>query len=61
MADGELAEAEKAAKLISPYRRQAEKIVDQLAVQERPEPELADIPKQVRAGLIRNLRSRIRK
>ncbi len=61
MADGELVEAEKAAKLISPYHRQAEKIINQLAVQEMPEPELADIPKQVRAGLIRDLRSKIRK
>jgi DNA-directed RNA polymerase subunit RPC12/RpoP len=60
IADGELEEAEQALTFITPFGRQAEKIIDQLAISEIPEPELADIPQQVLAGLIRDLRSKIR-
>jgi hypothetical protein len=42
------------------FSGQAEKVIDELAVKEMPEPELADIPQQVLAGLIRDLRSKIR-
>jgi len=59
MADGELDEAQRTADLIAPYRRQAAKILDQIAVSQIPEPELADIPPHVLSGLIRNLRTRI--
>jgi DNA-directed RNA polymerase subunit RPC12/RpoP len=59
MADGELDEAQKAADSVAPYRRQATKILDQIAVSQIPEPELADIPQHVLSGLIRNLRTRI--
>jgi DNA-directed RNA polymerase subunit RPC12/RpoP len=59
MADGELDEAISTADMIAPYRRQAVKILDTIAVSEMPEPELADIPPQVLSGLIRNLRTRI--
>lgn len=59
MADGELDEAQRIADLIVPYRRQAAKILDQVAISQIPEPELADIPPHVLSGLIRNLRTRI--
>ena len=59
MADGELDEAQRTADSIAPYGRQAVKILDEIAVSEMPEPELADIPQQVLSGLIRNLRTRI--
>ena len=59
MADGELKEAQLTLNSIMPYRLQVGKILDQLAVSEIPEPELADIPQQVLAGLIRGLRSKI--
>jgi hypothetical protein len=59
MADGELDEAIKTADLIVPYSHQAVKILDAIAVNEMPEPELADVPQQVLSGLIRNLRTRI--
>ena len=59
MADGELDEAQKTADSIAPYRRQATKILDQIAVSQIPEPELADVPQHVLSGLIRNLRTRI--
>jgi len=59
MADGELDEALRTADLITPYSRQAVKILDRIALSEMPEPELADVPQQVLSGLIRNLRTRI--
>ncbi|MFQ6035437.1 MAG: hypothetical protein ACE5NM_06260 [Sedimentisphaerales bacterium] len=59
MADGELDEAQRTADSIAPYGRQAVKILDEIALSEMPEPELADIPPQVLSGLIRNLRTRI--
>jgi DNA-directed RNA polymerase subunit RPC12/RpoP len=59
MADGDLDEAQKTADLIAPYRRQATNILDQIAVSQIPEPELADVPGHVLSGLIRNLRTRI--
>jgi len=59
MADGDLDEAQKTAELIAPTGIRAVEILDRIAVSDMPEPELADIPKQVLAGLIRNLRTRI--
>lgn len=59
MADGDLDDAQKTADSIAPYGRQAIKILDEIALSEMPEPELADIPQQVLSGLIRNLRTRI--
>ena len=58
MADGELKGAQQTANLITPYHRQVGKILNQLSTSERPEPELADIPKQVLAGLMKELRSK---
>jgi len=59
MADGELDEAEKIAKRIISSGDRALKILNDIAYSEIPEPELADIPKQVLSGLIRTLRDRI--
>ena len=59
MADGELDEAQKISDSIAPHGIQAIKILDEIALSEMPEPELADIPPQVLSGLIRNLRTRI--
>jgi len=59
MADGELNQARKAAESIIPYGQQAIKIIDQIALSEIPEPELADIPPQILAGLIRSLRGKL--
>lgn len=59
MADGELDNAEMYAKLIIPFGGKAVKVLDEIAVSEIPEPELANIPPQVLAGLIRKLRTRL--
>ncbi len=59
MADGELDEAQKIADSIAPYGFQAVKILDEIALSEIPEPELADVPQQVLSGLIKNLRTRL--
>lgn len=59
MADGELYEAQRIANHISPYGSQAVEIIDRIALSEIPEPELADIPQQVLAGLVRTLRTKV--
>ncbi len=59
MVDGELDRAEVYAKLIIPFGGKAVKVLDEIAVSEIPEPELADIPQQVLSGLIKELRTRI--
>jgi DNA-directed RNA polymerase subunit RPC12/RpoP len=60
MADGDLQDAERAANAVIPCGKRAIKILDGIVVSEVPEPELADIPKQVLSGLIKTLRSRIK-
>ena len=59
MASDELDEAEQTAALISPFTAQAMKIIDQIALSEIPELELADIPPQMLSGAIRVLRNRL--
>jgi len=59
MAGGELEQAEATAELIMPSAKKAAKIIDEIALSEMPEPELADVPQQVLSGLIRTLRSKI--
>jgi hypothetical protein len=59
MADGRLDQARDTADLIVPFGRRAVEILDRIAVSDMPEPELADIPQQVLAGLIRDLRTRM--
>jgi hypothetical protein len=60
MADGDLEQAEKTAGSIIHCGKRALKILDGIAVSEIPEPELADIPRQILSGLIRTLRTRIK-
>jgi len=59
MADGDLDGAEAAAKIIASYAGRAEQILDRIAVSDMPDPELADIPQQILAGLIRDLRGKM--
>lgn len=59
MANGDLDTAQRTADLIVPHRRKAAAILDQLAKDYPPDPELEDIPPQVLSGLVRNLRTRI--
>ena len=60
MADGDLEQAERTANSIIPHGNRALKVLDGIALSEIPEPELADIPPQVLAGLVRTLRTKIR-
>ena len=59
MADGELDEADKLADSIASAGGKAGRILDKIVTSEPPEPELADIPKQVLVRLIKTLRTRI--
>jgi methanogenic corrinoid protein MtbC1 len=56
MADGDLEEAEQTAKTLIPSGNRAVKILERIALSEIPEPEIADIPQNVLAGLIKSLR-----
>ena len=59
MADGNLDEAQRTADLIVPHRPKAIPILDHIAKDKTPYPELKDVPQQVLSGLIRNLKTRI--
>jgi len=59
LADGELEQAEENENLIVAFGNRALQLVDKIAVSDLQQPELADIPPQVLAGLIRNLRSKL--
>jgi len=59
MADDELHEAQRTMRLIARHRPKAVEILDKMAHSEMPEPELADIPRQVLTALIRTLRTEI--
>ena len=59
MADGELDSAKKLVAFIAPCGDRTIQILDKIALSEIPEPELADIPPQVLAALIRALRTEI--
>ncbi len=59
MADGDLEQAERISSSIIHCGMRALKIIDGIAVSEIPEPELADIPSQILAGLVRTLRAKI--
>ncbi|MGA1979698.1 MAG: hypothetical protein ABSG99_03915 [Sedimentisphaerales bacterium] len=60
MADGDLEQAERVSSSIIHCGKRALKILDGIAVSEIPEPELADIPQQILAGLVRTLRTKIK-
>ena len=61
MADGELDQAQKTKNLIAPYGPESVKILNRIALNEMPEPELANISPQVLSGFIRTLRAEINK
>ena len=60
MAAGELDDSERTVKLLSPYGKKVEEIVDRIALSEIPDKALAHISPNVLSGFIRTLRSKIR-
>jgi hypothetical protein len=60
MADGDLEQAEQTAKMLGPAKQKGIKILERIALSEIPEPELADIPQNVLAGLIKGLRGKFK-
>jgi len=59
MAESNLEQARQLLGSITPFGQQAIKIIDQIALSDIPEPGLENVPQQLLAGLIRNLRSEI--
>ena len=59
MADGRLDEAQTVAEKIVPYKSKAKAILEDILSGEKPEPELANVPKKVLSGFIRNMLTRI--
>lgn len=59
MADGNLDDAAETLKSIKSAGETSVKLLDRIALADIPEAELADVPPQVLAGLIRTLRSKI--
>jgi hypothetical protein len=59
IADGQLDEAQRTADKIVPYKSQAKAILENILFAEKPEPELADVPKKVLAGFVRNILTRM--
>ena len=60
MADGDLNQAESTENTIVSCGKRAVKIIEEIALSEIPRPELADIPPQVLAGMVRTLRAKIK-
>jgi phage FluMu protein Com len=60
MADGDLEAAERTAKSLVPAGKRTIKILERIALSEIPEPEIADIPRNVLAGLIKGLREKFK-
>jgi len=61
MADGQLEKTKKTLNEIKPAAARAERIIDQIALADMPNPELSDIPPQVLSGMIRTLRQELKK
>ncbi|HUV40886.1 MAG TPA: hypothetical protein VMW23_03750 [Sedimentisphaerales bacterium] len=59
MAGGDLEQARMTADAIIPHGQKAVEVLDKIALSEILEPELADVPPQVLAGLIRTLRTKL--
>lgn len=59
LANGDQVQASQYEQLILPHGDEAIEILDSMAVNELPEPELAHIPPHMLSGLIRNLRTQI--
>jgi hypothetical protein len=59
MADGQLDEAQITADKIVLFKSRAKAILGNILKAERPEPELADVPKKVLAGFVRTMLTRM--
>jgi hypothetical protein len=59
MADGQISDAQKTAEKIMQNKRKAAAILDRIAMSDMPEPELADIPPNVLAKLIKTFRAKL--
>jgi hypothetical protein len=59
MADGQLSDAQKTAEKIMQNRKKAGMILDRIAMSDMPEPELADIPPNILAKLIKTFRAKM--
>jgi hypothetical protein len=59
LASGDQGQASQYEQLILPHGDQAMEILDSIALNDLPEPELANIPPHMLSGLIRNLRTQI--
>ncbi len=59
MAGADLEQARITADAIIPHGKKAVEVLDKIALSEIPEPDLADVPAQVLAGLIRALRTKL--
>ena len=59
LASGDQEQASQYEQLILPHGDQAIEILDSIALNDLPDPELANIPPHMLSGLIRNLRTQI--
>ena len=59
MADGQLDKAKKTADKIVPYKGRAKAVLENILLAEKPEPELANVPKKVLIGFVRNIITKI--
>lgn len=59
MGAGKIENAKELESQITPYKQQAIKILDRIALSEIPEPELANVPPAVLSSMIKELRSKL--
>ncbi|MGA2915196.1 MAG: hypothetical protein ABSE89_04135 [Sedimentisphaerales bacterium] len=59
MADGQGKDAQETADKIIPFKGQTKAILEKILLAEKPEPELADVPKKVLTGFVRNILTKI--
>lgn len=59
MADNQLKDAQETADKIVKYKEQTMKILEKILLSEKPEPELADVPKKAITGFVRDIIKRI--
>lgn len=59
MADGNLDEAQKTVETIYPFRGRAKNVLKLISNDKIPKPKLADIPKEVLSGFVKNLYTRM--
>ncbi len=59
MADGDVADAQQTAEKIIPCKERTKTILENILLAEKPEPELANVPKKALTGFARNIISKI--